>query len=251
MSRGSRQRSGRQVVRGRQLSLNFEAVSKNGNTRRENGRVRLAPAVHDSLSRISLYLPPGSRPFVARILTESPTEVFPVDARESKHGDFVAVRGKPFGQITVNICGNPYQFLLTLLHEVAHARVAARNRRYVRPHGTRWKEEFSDLLDRLVHANVIPHDLRVAFGNHAADPKSTADYDTELQLALRRYDTLDTRMLVADLRHGELFSLDGKTVLRKGQLIRKRIRCVATNGHIYSVLPAARVLETYSESRGR
>ncbi len=246
MSRGSRKRSNHHAVSGRQLSFNFRPSGRSGASRSENGRARLSPAVQESLARISVYLPPRSRSFVARILTESPTDVFPVEARESKHGDFLAVRGKPFGQITVNVCGNPYQFLLTLLHEIAHARIHARYRRHVPPHGARWKEEFADLLDRLVQTDVLPADLRRAFRDHAANPKSTADYDTDLQLALRRYDTLDRRMLVADLRDGDLFSLDGKTVLRKGELIRRRIRCVATNGHIYSVLPTARVREIYS-----
>ncbi|MBT8402162.1 MAG: SprT-like domain-containing protein [Rhodothermia bacterium] len=246
MSQGSPQRSNHRVVSGRQLSLNFQPAARRRVSRSKNGRVRLSPAVQESLGRISIYLPPRSRPFVARILTESPTEVFPVEARESKHGDFMAIRGRPFGQITVNVCGNPYQFLLTLLHEIAHARVHATHRRYVQPHGAHWKEEFAGLLDRLVRTDVLPADLRRVFRIHSENPKSTADYDTELQLALRRYDTLDRRMLVADLRDGDLFSLDGKTVLRKGELIRRRIRCVATNGHIYSVLPTARVREIYS-----
>ena len=248
MKRGSRKRSAR-VRYGRQLALNLPTGARKAGISKSKGSkvsaLRLAPTVDESLRRISRYLPPKSRPFVAQVLTESPTEVIPVEARDSKHGDFVAVRGKPFGRITVNVCGNPYQFLLTLLHEVAHARIAARYRRRIPPHGSQWKAEFSTLLFRVVEQDFLPRDLRKAFGVHALNPKSTADYDIDLQLALRPYDTLDARLLVMDLRHGEYFSLDGKTVLKKGALVRRRIRCTATDGNVYSVLPSARVKEIY------
>lgn len=239
----------RQHAYGRQLSLNLLP----GTSGRQPGTKRrraLKLIVEESLARVRPFLPPRSRNFVEAILTESPTEIFPVEARDTKHGDFMREPGMPYGCITLNACGNPYQFLLTLLHELAHARVAMRYRRHVKPHGDQWKAEFSNLLFRCTDFGFLPHDLQRAFRKHADAPKSTADYDTELQLALRAYDTLDERMLVIDLPDGEYFSLDGRTILRKGKLARRRIHCTSTDGHTYSVLPAARVKEVYPLRRG-
>ncbi len=234
----------RQNTFGRQLSLNLLPGKAPHRPTTRKRRV-LQDVVEGSLARVRPYLPPRSRTLVESILLESPTEIVPVEARDTKHGDFVQEPGKTYGRVTLNTCGNPYQFLLTLLHELAHARVAMRYRRNVKPHGDQWKAEFSALLFRTADYGFLPLDLQRTFRNHAADPKSTADYDTDLQLALREYDTIDNRMFVIDLPDGAYFSLDGRTVLRKGELARRRIHCKSTDGDTYSVLPAARVKEVY------
>lgn len=225
---------------GRQLSFEFGAGRTNGCATRgtQRGRGSIATV---SVRRVRPFLPAGSEPFITRLLREVPTEIVPVQTRESKHGDFTKERGRPYGRITVNVCGNRYRFLLTLVHELAHARVVALHRRRVRPHGQEWKDEFARLLFRLLRYQVLPARLRRAVYLHALDPKSTDEYDTELQLALRRYDTSDKRLTVAELQEGTRFSLDGKLVLRRGKLIRRRIQCVGSRGQIFSVLPAARV----------
>ncbi len=233
---------------GRQLSLNL-LPGKTPPLPKTKGRRALQRVVDESLIRVRPFIPPRSRDFVESVLLESPTEIFPVEARDTKHGDFMREPGMPYGCITLNACGNPYQFLLTLLHELAHARVAMRYRRHVKPHGEQWKSEFAQLLFRCTDFGFLPRELQRAFRKHAAAPKSTADYDTDLQLALRAYDTLDNRMFVIDLPDGEYFSLDGRTILRKGKLARRRIHCTSTDGHTYSVLPAARVKEVYPVRR--
>lgn len=232
---------------GEQLSLGLGPARSNGHTvvLRESPRPSIAAI---SLRRVRPYLPTGAEPFVIRLLREVPTEVVPVESRESKHGDFTKEAGTPYGRITVNVCGNSYRFLLTLLHELAHARVAARYRRRMRPHGPQWKDEFARLLFRLSRQHFLPGRLSRAVHRHALDPKSTDEYDTELQLELRRYDTTDQRLMVTELDVGTKFSLDGYTVLRRGELIRRRIRCTGPKGQIYSVLPVARVETVYDRT---
>ncbi|MDX1740573.1 MAG: SprT-like domain-containing protein [Rhodothermales bacterium] len=226
---------------GLQLSLDLggrERAAGHGANGRSDQR---ATVVSTSVRRIRPYLPPGAEPLVVRLLREVPTDVVPVEARESKHGDFTIERGKSYGRITVNVCGNRYRFLLTLLHELAHSRVAMQYRRRVRPHGPEWKNEFSRLLFRLLRYQILTPRLRRAVYLHALSPKSTDEYDTELQLALRRFDTLDKRLTVVELEEGTRFSLDGGLVLRRGKMLRRRIQCRTPDGQVYTVLPAARV----------
>ncbi len=224
-----------------QLSLPFGRHRSNGHLQAGQAVGRTTSIASISLSRVRPYLPMGSESFILRLLREVPVEVVPVEARESKHGDFTQEHGKKYGRITVNVCGNRYRFLLTLVHELAHARVAATYRRHVRPHGPEWKDEFSRLLFRLLRYPILPARVRRAVYLHALDPKSTDEYDSELQLALRRYDTVDQRLTVAELREGTRFSLDGRQILRRGRMLRRRIQCYASNGEVYTVLPAARV----------
>jgi hypothetical protein len=49
-------------------------------------------------------------------------------------------------RITVNVNLNPYNFLVTYLHEVAHLEVYRQYKRRQPPHGKAWKTHFRLLL---------------------------------------------------------------------------------------------------------
>ena len=60
-----------------------------------------------------------------------------VNQRQTKHGDFRQLANGKF-QITINNNLNPFQFLLTLIHEIAHHTTFEKYGR-IRPHGKEWK----------------------------------------------------------------------------------------------------------------
>ena len=65
------------------------------------------------------FIPLAAQDKVNDLLNHEPVLVKVVKKRRTKHGDF---RKLPSGkiQITVNENENPFRFLITLLHEIAH-----------------------------------------------------------------------------------------------------------------------------------
>ncbi len=192
-----------------------------------------------SLSAVRPHLPPAAYESIAGLLARMPVLVRAVRCRRTKHGDHFQPPGRHYSVITVNQSGNPYLFLVTLLHEIAHARVCRECRGCARPHGREWKAVFSAYLQACL--TCFPPDLRQPVARYSRRPLYSTDADPELSLALRRHDTLDLRPMLAELREGERFRLGGGTFMVKGPRLRKCYRCTNDRGAVFRVAAAARV----------
>ncbi|MDX1963880.1 MAG: SprT-like domain-containing protein [Pirellulales bacterium] len=208
-------------------------------------RITAAQLSAHSFEVVREFLPPSAAPLVQQILAEVPCLVVPVKTRKSKHGDHRPGHYDRFSQITVNVCGNSYQFLITLLHELAHAAIHAQHGLRVQPHGREWKRCFADYLRRAW--DLFPADLQIPLRRQFPLPSSSSFRDVALQQALRKYDTLDERPMVAELPTGTLFSLDGKRIFRLGPQLRSCFRCNTLEGKVYRVAGSARVQTIYTE----
>jgi hypothetical protein len=195
--------------------------------------------VEQSMIAIAPHVPAECAPAIRKLLEQTPILVRVSRQRKSKHGDHRLARSRDYSLVSVNAGGNPWRFLLTLLHEIAHAHVAARSTRRVAPHGREWKRTFNELLES--HLHLFPPDLRCEIASYAENPLYSSDAHAPVGLALRRYDTLDLRPTVQELALGQKFSLDGKTVLKKVRLLRTRFHCITDDGRVYHVSPTARV----------
>jgi SprT protein len=188
------------------------------------------------------HVPPEALDHVVRALGQLWVELRVVRPRRSKLGDHRPPRPplRPMHRITVNADLNPWSFLTTLLHEVAHAatweRHASRRRR-VRPHGPEWQREFSTALVPLLDARVFPDDLAAAVTRSLTSPAAATCSDRGLLLALARYDRpVEGRMRVEELAEGTWFRVDGRHVFRAGRLVRTRRQCfLAGTGDEYRV----------------
>jgi hypothetical protein len=176
-------------------------------------------------------VPPAAIDHVVRALGGLRVDLRVVRPRRSKLGDHRPPRLplRPAHRITVNADLNPWAFLTTLLHEVAHAatweRHASRRRR-VRPHGPEWQREFAGVLVPLLEARVFPDELAAAVTRSLASPAAATCSDRGLLLALARYDRIaEGRVRVEDLAEGAWFRVDGRHVFRAGRLVRTRRRC--------------------------
>lgn len=187
------------------------------------------------------HVPAAALEHVAAIVSGLAVDLRVVRPRRTKLGDhrpprIVGARHR----ITVNADLNPYAFLTTLLHEVAHAatweRHAARRRR-VRPHGPEWKREFAAVLAPVVQAGVFPDDVAAAVARSLVNPAAATCSDRDLLLALARYDDPAAgRVRVEDLAEGTWFRVDGRHVFRAGRIVRTRRRCFAAGtGQEYRV----------------
>jgi hypothetical protein len=149
----------------------------------------------------------------------------------------------------VNASGNIWQFVVTLLHELAHAHVMHGPHRHAPPHGTEWKHAFRGLLRN--HLSLFPPDLQPHVADYAQNPLFSSSAHPGLAAALRKHDTSDKRLTVEELPDGEKFSPDGELILIKGQRLRSWFRCTTPDGKKrYRVPPTARVHTVFRKGPG-
>lgn len=151
--------------------------------------------------------------------------------RASKLGDY---RPHPKGnghQITVNHDLNPYAFLITFTHEVAHLVCYERYGHRHEPHGREWKHHFRELLLPFLDRGIFPSELAQFVYAYLRDPGASSCSDPGLIRALRLHDKPGDLKIkhLEDLPEGSRFRLAGpRSRLRfeKGPRMRSRFRCV-------------------------
>ena len=93
------------------------------------------------MEHLLAYIPKAAHPQIKSLLETSKVDIVVTKQRQTKHGDFRFHPSKK-PMITVNDSLNPYRFLITLLHEIAHFRVSLEFGNRVKPHGVEWKRAF-------------------------------------------------------------------------------------------------------------
>lgn len=159
--------------------------------------------------------------------------------RRSKAGDYRPPSpGKPYHRISVNHNLNPYAFLITFAHELAHRVVWEKYSDKVLPHGKEWNNEFRNFLKPFMEQNTFPPEIRRALISHTEKAYASSYSDHELTRVLRKYDSnkQSETLLLEELEPGQLFHLGDKRIFRKGKLLRKRFHCQCiTNNQVYLV----------------
>ena len=165
-----------------------------------------------------------------------------VNERLSRHGDY---RKLPDGGhlITVNAGPNPYRFLITLIHELAHLVAFIEYGHRIRPHGKEWKQTFKLLMLPLLNPAVFPKELLPALATHLKSPKASSSADARLDRELSRYDETVRGVFVEELPEGALFAYREKRIFKKGSKRRKRYECLELETkRNYLFQPNARVM---------
>ncbi len=176
------------------------------------------------VSILSKYLPKSTINYCVALWNEYPFSFKVTRSRESKLGDYRFDRSTGSHIITINHDLNPYAFLITYLHEVAHRIVKEKYNNISAPHGSEWKHEFQQLLTHSLSLNCYPDELLPALLPYIANPKASSAADHKLYLSLRKYDDKQVTTL-ADINTGEQFIFKGK-VYTKGKLQRTRCICI-------------------------
>ncbi len=142
-------------------------------------------------------------------------------------GDFRYRKDHSIQTITLNLDLNPYQFLITLIHEVAHLRAFTQYGTAHAPHGPEWKTKFKQLLDPLLNESTFPRDILVPLKLHMRNPSASSARDLFLMKEMSKYDVATqqkTTFFLADLAPQTHFELAGKR-FKKGETRRTRILC--------------------------
>src|SRR5690606_4091255 len=101
---------------------------------------------------------------------------------------------------------NPYSFVITFTHEVAHLIDYTQRRSLQNPHGESWKEVYKKLLFELLEAEVFPEAIRSSIERHIHSPKAASCSDPNLLKTLRQFDK-NAILTLNDIPNGSKFLL--------------------------------------------
>jgi len=185
--------------------------------------------------------------------TENPISLKIVRQRTSKSGDYRAAHKNDHARITVNGNLNPYAFLITLIHELAHHHVnldhtltlqkfTLRRKIHPLPHGKEWKAKFRLLMEPYQNNEVFPADILPVLNQYLENPKASSSVDHHLSKVLKKYDPPDATLRLEELPFDAVFTLHGRRIFQKKEKIRTRYRCICMNSkRIYLVSAGAPV----------
>jgi hypothetical protein len=195
------------------------------------------------LQSLNDFLPEGSYPMVEPYLLHYKVHLTITRSRSTVLGDYRNAHGEKAHRISVNGNLNPYAFLVTLLHELAHLITFIRYGHRVEAHGKEWKQQFSDLLKDFLGTTIFPVDVRTQLIKSLNNPAASSCADVSLMRVLRNYDNVkEGHCLVEELSVGALFVIKGGRVFSCGERVRKRIKAteIAT-GKVYLFSPVYEV----------
>jgi len=143
-------------------------------------------------------------------------------SRTTKLGDFrVDFRSKKL-TITINNDLNPYSFLITYLHEIAHLVTFKEYRNKVLPHGKEWKVNFKKVSLPILNENVFPKEVLLTLKNYLMNPKASSCADPILYQVLRKYDlNRNDQILLQSVVIGGRFEFNQKKFIK---MEKKRTR---------------------------
>ena len=126
------------------------------------------------------FIPEGTFKKLAPFFTEYNIHLSITHDRVSVLGDYRSPsKGYPAHRISVNGSLNPYSFLITLLHELAHMLAFVQYKRTIQPHGAEWKFIFGKLLGKYMGRGVFPENVEEALLNYQQNVKASTCTDPE------------------------------------------------------------------------
>lgn len=189
-----------------------------------------------SFSFLQQFLPEGSYEQVAPFFQTHVIHLTLTNERRSVLGDYRhPMPDAPFHRITVNANLNPYSFLITLLHELAHMFTYLHFQHRAQPHGNEWKTQFRHILIPFLGKKFFPADVEKALYAYLHNPAASTCTDPELFKALYRYDEHKPGYkLVDDVGINQYFETEDGEIFQKIEKFRTRCKCRSVNsGKMY------------------
>lgn len=184
------------------------------------------------------HIPGAALSYCLQLWHDTPFQLKITRTRQTKVGDFTSRKSAGHPRITLNHELNPFLFLITYIHEVAHLRVYLHYGNRVDPHGDEWKRVFQVLLQPVLNTDVFTHDVCAALQRHMVSPKASSFADTELTRVLRRYDKdASHHATLSDIPEGSIFRFQGR-FFRKGKIRRTRVLCHELKTKRHYLVPA-------------
>jgi len=202
------------------------------------------PKVEKPINTLAEFLPDESFEAVIQYIHHYKVHLIVTQKRKTILGNY---RHKGFNShhtITVNGNLNKYEFLITLLHELAHLLTFEQFGNKVEAHGKEWKYFYSKLLIDFVNKKVFPDEIKKALQKSILNPSATANGETELLRVLRKHNSNFNNNVVflENIPHHALFITEKNRVFKKGIKRRTRFECVEISSNkTYLFNPLAEV----------
>ena len=163
--------------------------------------------VGDQINVVRHYVPDAAIPILSKYFNYWKVNVVTVPRRNTKHGDF-KILSQGVHRISVNNSSNPYRFLITLIHEIAHL-VAFKDFGYsIKPHGKEWKSCYQKLMIPFLNSEIFPKDLLNLLAFHFKNPRASTDVDFNLVIELNKFDPENEKNYIFELDSGTIFETD-------------------------------------------
>jgi hypothetical protein len=189
------------------------------------------------------YLPAGTVPAVLEYLNRYRVHLTVTRERKTILGDYRHRTDYHQHRISVNGNLNPFAFLVTLLHELAHLLSFEEYGNSIQAHGREWKKIYGDLLKHFVQNKIFPADIEAELLITLNSPAASSCAEDGLLRVLRRYDERkDNHHLLEELATGVQFRLKDGRIFQKGEKLRKRFKCIEVKtGKLYLFSPVYEV----------
>lgn len=176
--------------------------------------------------RLMQKMPDEAAPLIAKWIVDLRVHFVISKPRKTKLGDFMAPhQGKP-ARISVNSDLNPYNFLITSIHEFAHLGCFLKHANKVNPHGIEWKNIYTDLLKPFISKRIFPEELIPVLVYHVSNPLASSCTCPKLSRALAKYDN-NPGTFLSDIAAKEVFVFHNieykKLEMRRTRYICKRL----------------------------
>ena len=207
------------------------------------------PVSEHPMQALAAFLPEGSFDQVVQYIHHYKVHLTISKQRKSVLGDYRHAGWGGNHRISVNGNLNKYEFLITLLHELAHLLTYELHKNRVEPHGKEWKANYSRLLVDFVEHKIFPVEIEKALQKSIINPSATANGETDLLLVLRKYDAAKKPgfIHIIDVPEGAVFQTENGKIFRKGAKRRKRFECVEVKTglhYTFSPISEVKVIET-------
>jgi SprT protein len=177
------------------------------------------------LDILQSHVPTTAIPYCFDLWKATPFELKVSRSRQTKVGDFTSRGTRKHPRITLNIDLNPFQFLLTYVHEVAHLHVYLKHGNRVDPHGEQWRTTFTELMIPMLWENVFPEEILHELRRHMINPMASSFSDPRLTQVMRKFDhNAHQFVTLSELPEGSIFTFQKRQFI-KGKLRRTRVLC--------------------------
>jgi hypothetical protein len=189
------------------------------------------------------YLPPAALEYCSELIILYKLHLHIDVERKDRLGDYSPHMG--YGnRISINHNLNPYDFLITFIHELAHHVTHKKYGPHHQSHGDEWKTEFKNCMRPVVMMRVFPPDIEAPLIKHMKTPKYTHSGDVALMKALSKYNDGKQATMLDDIPDNGLFKLKPRsaTVYRRLHKLRTYVLCEdLSNGKQYKIHAIAKV----------
>jgi hypothetical protein len=201
----------------------------------------------NALTVFERFTPPAAAGYCHRLYEKLGFEFKITRSRNTKLGDFRYYGSTNKAVITVNNDLNPYAFLITYLHEVAHLLTHNEFKGTVNPHGKEWKSVFIRLTQPVLNDEVFPPTVLAALTRYFKNPKASSCADPNLYRALQQFNGESEKKILDTVDLDSTFEFNKRT-FQKIEKRRTRWVCLEIKSKKKYLIPGVAEVKVMTDS---